>query len=81
MVELDEATCWARLGDHGVGRIALTLEDGPVLLPVNYQVLDGEAMFRTGDDFPLAAAAGTEIAFEADHFDDAISRGFRRRLE
>ncbi|MFC9481714.1 helix-turn-helix domain-containing protein [Streptomyces griseus] len=76
MVELDEATCWARLGDHGVGRVALTLEDGPVVLPVNYQVLDGEVMFRTGDDSPLAAAADTEIAFEADHFDDAFSRGW-----
>ncbi|MFC9178230.1 MULTISPECIES: pyridoxamine 5'-phosphate oxidase family protein [Streptomyces] len=76
MVELDEATCWTRLGDHGVGRVALTLEDGPVVLPVNYQVLDGEVMFRTGDDSPLAAAADTEIAFEADHFDDAFSRGW-----
>lgn len=76
MVELDEGTCWTRLGDHGVGRVALTLEDGPVVLPVNYQVLDGEVMFRTGDDSPLAAAADTEIAFEADHFDDAFSRGW-----
>ncbi|MEU4924305.1 pyridoxamine 5'-phosphate oxidase family protein [Streptomyces parvus] len=76
MVELDEATCWARLGDHGVGRVALTLEDGPVVLPVNYQVQDGEVMFSTGDDSPLAAAADTEIAFEADYFDDAFSRGW-----
>ncbi|MFD8620114.1 helix-turn-helix domain-containing protein [Streptomyces sp. NPDC059513] len=76
MVKLDEATCWRRLGDHGVGRVALTLEDGPVVLPVNYEVLDGEVMFRTGDDSPLAAAADTEIAFEADHFDDAFSRGW-----
>ncbi|MFI7324826.1 helix-turn-helix domain-containing protein [Streptomyces rubiginosohelvolus] len=76
MVELGEAMCWTRLGDHGVGRVALTLEDGPVVLPVNYQVLDGEVMFRTGDDSPPAAAADTEIAFEADHFDDAFSRGW-----
>ncbi|MGW5929832.1 helix-turn-helix domain-containing protein [Streptomyces anulatus] len=73
MVELDEAMCWTLLGDHGVGRVALTLEDGPVVLPVNYQVLDGEVMFSTGSASPLAAAADTEIAFEADHIDDAFS--------
>lgn len=76
MVELDEAMCWTLLGDHGVGRVALTLEDGPVVLPVNYQVLDGEVMFSTGGASPLAAAADTEIAFEADHIDDAFSKGW-----
>ncbi|MEU3578141.1 DNA-binding protein [Streptomyces sp. TSRI0445] len=76
MVELDEALCRTLLGDHGVGRVALTLEDGPVVLPVNYQVLDGEVMFSTGSASPLAAAADTEIAFEADHIDDAFSRGW-----
>ncbi|MFD3820652.1 helix-turn-helix domain-containing protein [Streptomyces rubiginosohelvolus] len=76
MVELDEAMCWTLLGDHGVGRVALTLEDGPVVLPVNYQVLDGEVMFSTGSASPLAAAADTEIAFEADHIDDAFSKGW-----
>ncbi|MEU5560860.1 helix-turn-helix domain-containing protein [Streptomyces globisporus] len=76
MVELDEALCRTLLGDHGVGRVALTLEDGPVVLPVNYQVLDGEVMFNTGSASPLAAAADTEIAFEADHIDDAFSRGW-----
>ncbi|MFD3789307.1 helix-turn-helix domain-containing protein [Streptomyces cyaneofuscatus] len=76
MVELDEAMCWTLLGDHGVGRVALALEDGPVVLPVNYQVLDGEVMFSTGSASPLAAAADTEIAFEADHIDDAFSKGW-----
>lgn len=76
MVELDGAMCWTLLGDHGVGRVALTLEDGPVVLPVNYQVLDGEVMFSTGSASPLAAAADTEIAFEADHIDDAFSKGW-----
>ncbi|UIZ11103.1 helix-turn-helix domain-containing protein [Streptomyces sp. R527F] len=76
MLELDEALCRTLLGDHAVGRVALTLEDGPVVLPVNYQVLDGEVMFSTGSASPLAAAADTEIAFEADHIDDAFSRGW-----
>lgn len=76
MADLDETECWALLGDHGVGRVALTGEDGPVLLPLNYQVMDGEVMFSTAEHSPLATAAGTEIAFEADHIDDAFSKGW-----
>ncbi|MFE9816979.1 pyridoxamine 5'-phosphate oxidase family protein [Streptomyces sp. NBC_00236] len=76
MVELDESESWALLGDHGVGRVALAEGDGPVVLPLNYQVLDGEVMFSTAEHSPLAAADGTEIAFEADHIDDAFSRGW-----
>ncbi|MFD7747776.1 helix-turn-helix domain-containing protein [Streptomyces sp. NPDC059698] len=76
MVELDEAMCWTLLGEHGVGRVALALEDGPVVLPVNYQVLGSEVMFSTGSASPLAAAADTEIAFETDHIDDAFSKGW-----
>ncbi|MEU9947487.1 pyridoxamine 5'-phosphate oxidase family protein [Streptomyces sp. NPDC047939] len=76
MVELDEADSWVLLGDHGVGRVALAGGDGPVVLPLNYQVLDGEVMFSTAEHSPLAAADGTEIAFEADHIDDAFSRGW-----
>ncbi|MFE2976058.1 helix-turn-helix domain-containing protein [Streptomyces sp. NPDC059258] len=76
MVELDEAMCWTLLGDHGVGRVALALGDGPVVLPVNYQVSDGEVLFSTAKDSPLATAADTEIACEADHIDDAFSKGW-----
>lgn len=76
LAELDEAESWELLGDHGVGRVALATGDGPVLLPLNYQVLDGEVMFSTAEHSPLASAEGTEIAFEADHIDDAFSRGW-----
>ncbi|MCX5401317.1 pyridoxamine 5'-phosphate oxidase family protein [Streptomyces sp. NBC_00102] len=76
MVELDDATCWALLGDHGVGRVALDQEDGPVVLPVNYQALEGEVMFSTAEESPLARAAGTEVALETDHIDDAFSKGW-----
>ncbi|THA75631.1 DNA-binding protein [Streptomyces sp. A0642] len=76
MVELDESESWTLLGDHGVGRVALVGGDGPVVLPLNYQVLDGEVVFSTAEHSPLAAADGTDIAFEADHIDDAFSRGW-----
>nr|WSW70992.1 pyridoxamine 5'-phosphate oxidase family protein [Streptomyces sp. NBC_00995] len=76
MVELDESESWTLLGDHGVGRVALTGGDGPVVLPLNYQVLEREVVFSTAEHSPLAAADGVEIAFEADHIDDAFSRGW-----
>ncbi|MFH8377465.1 helix-turn-helix domain-containing protein [Streptomyces cyaneofuscatus] len=76
MAELDETECRALLGDHGVGRVALNDGDGPVVLPVNYQVVDGEVTFGTGESSPLAGAAGTRIAFETDHIDDAFSKGW-----
>jgi nitroimidazol reductase NimA-like FMN-containing flavoprotein (pyridoxamine 5'-phosphate oxidase superfamily) len=76
MVELGATESWELLGDHGVGRVALAGGDGPVVLPLNYQVLDGEVMFSTTEHSALALAAGTEIAFEADHIDEAFSRGW-----
>ncbi|MEU9205154.1 pyridoxamine 5'-phosphate oxidase family protein [Streptomyces sp. NPDC048332] len=76
MVELDVSESWALLGDHGVGRVALAGADGPVVLPLNYQVLDGEVVFSTAEHSSLAMADGAEIAFEADHIDGAFSRGW-----
>ncbi|WP_137991126.1 helix-turn-helix domain-containing protein [Streptomyces vilmorinianum] len=76
MVELDERECWALLGDHGVGRVAVTTQDGPAVLPVNYQVVEGEILFMTTPDSSLAATSGSEIAFEADHVDEAFSQGW-----
>lgn len=76
MVDLDVAECWALLGEHGVGRVAATTSEGPVVLPVNYRVVGGDVLFRTGALAAPAPAEGTEIAFEADHIDEAFSRGW-----
>lgn len=76
MVTLDETECWVLLDDHGIGRIALTGKDGLMVFPVNYQVLGREIVFMTAVDSPLASAAGTEIAFEADHLDEAFEQGW-----
>ncbi|XUM03044.1 helix-turn-helix domain-containing protein [Streptomyces venezuelae ATCC 10712] len=78
MEEIDEAECWALLDDHGVGRVALEGQDGPVLFPVNYRVVDREIVFMTAADSALvrASAGGTEIAFEQDRLDEAFSQGW-----
>ncbi|MFJ8074458.1 helix-turn-helix domain-containing protein [Streptomyces sp. NPDC096176] len=76
LVELGRDQCWALLGTHGVGRIAVTTTEGPAILPVNYLVTEGEIAFRTSSDALPASAADAEIAFEVDHIDDAFSQGW-----
>jgi transcriptional regulator with XRE-family HTH domain len=76
LVELDEDECRALLSTHGVGRVALTTEDGPVVYPVNYDVVDGDLVFRTAPDAAPAEAVDAEVAFEVDRVDEAMSRGW-----
>lgn len=74
--ELDPATCWARLGAGGVGRVLLTAPHGLVALPVNYRVLDATVLYRTTPDGTLARAAGSEVAFEVDRLDEVFATGW-----
>ncbi|MFF6772913.1 helix-turn-helix domain-containing protein [Streptomyces sp. NPDC012637] len=76
LTELDEGECLRLLGTHGVGRIAFTTGDGPAAFPVNYQIDHGEIVFMTARDAAVVRTAGTEIAFEADHVDEAFSQGW-----
>ncbi|MET9119171.1 pyridoxamine 5'-phosphate oxidase family protein [Streptomyces longwoodensis] len=69
--------CRSLLSTHGVGRVAVSSPDGrPAVLPVNYEVIRDTIAFRTAPDSLLAAAVGREVAFEVDHVDDALSRGW-----
>ncbi|MBN0042761.1 DUF1918 domain-containing protein [Streptomyces actuosus] len=74
--DLPPQECWTRLSTHGVGRIAVTTADGPAVLPVNYDVIDGTIVYRTAPGSALAAVVGETVAFEADHIDDAMSQGW-----
>jgi nitroimidazol reductase NimA-like FMN-containing flavoprotein (pyridoxamine 5'-phosphate oxidase superfamily) len=76
LTELSADECRALLGTHGVGRIAVTTESGPGIVPVNYSVTDGAIVFRTASGTTPSLAAGHQVAFEVDHIDDAFSRGW-----
>ncbi|MDX2296443.1 MULTISPECIES: helix-turn-helix domain-containing protein [Streptomyces] len=78
MEEIGEAECWELLDDHGVGRVAVEGRDGLMVVPVNYQVVDGQIVFLTAADSSLArtAASGAEVAFEEDRLDEAFSQGW-----
>ncbi|MFJ9566925.1 helix-turn-helix domain-containing protein [Streptomyces fuscichromogenes] len=74
--ELGPDECGALLGTHGIGRIAVAADSGPVVVPVNYTVVDGAIAFRTGTGTAPSLAAGHQVAFEVDRIDDAMSAGW-----
>ncbi|MGW3449344.1 pyridoxamine 5'-phosphate oxidase family protein [Streptomyces sp. NPDC001076] len=75
--ELGPQECRALLSTHGVGRLAVTAPDGrPAVVPVNYEVMDDAIVFRTAPRSVAATAAETEVAFEVDHVDEALSQGW-----
>ncbi|MFI0786299.1 helix-turn-helix domain-containing protein [Streptomyces lydicus] len=73
---LSPAECRERLSTHGVGRVAMTVDDAPAIFPVNYTVADELIAYRTAPEAGPAAAAGQEVAMEVDHIDDAFSQGW-----
>lgn len=68
--------CDRLLAPGGVGRVVLVEERGPVAIPVNFSLLDGDIVFRTAAGSPLAAADGREVGFEVDRIDDALHEGW-----
>ncbi|MFF2409893.1 helix-turn-helix domain-containing protein [Streptomyces sp. NPDC058092] len=76
LLELGPQECRRLLSTHGVGRIGVTTDDGPAILPVNY-VVDGDRIsYRCAPDTLPATAADHPVAFEVDHIDEALSQGW-----
>jgi nitroimidazol reductase NimA-like FMN-containing flavoprotein (pyridoxamine 5'-phosphate oxidase superfamily) len=69
--------CWRLLTTIGVGRVAWTTADGPVVIPVNFAV-DGDSVHvRTSAYSSLVLKADAErVAFEADRIDEAERTGW-----
>jgi nitroimidazol reductase NimA-like FMN-containing flavoprotein (pyridoxamine 5'-phosphate oxidase superfamily) len=65
---LDRDECRALLGTQLLGRIGVTVDALPVVLPVNFQLFDGEVVIQTERDTRLAdATQNTVVAFEVDN--------------
>jgi nitroimidazol reductase NimA-like FMN-containing flavoprotein (pyridoxamine 5'-phosphate oxidase superfamily)/DNA-binding transcriptional regulator YiaG len=73
---LTAAECYDLLSPGGVGRVAFTTADGPVVLPVNYAMTGQTVIFRTAPDTLLASHLDGPAGFEADRLDEALSRGW-----
>lgn len=67
---LDVETSLQLLEQATLGRIAITVGALPSILPVNFRLIDGEIVFRTGVGTKLdAATANAVVAFEVDDLD------------
>jgi nitroimidazol reductase NimA-like FMN-containing flavoprotein (pyridoxamine 5'-phosphate oxidase superfamily) len=74
---LDELEAWALLQTADVGRVGLTMGALPVILPVNFTVLDGAIVFRTAPGSKVEAASRQAVvAFEVDDYDTAERTGW-----
>ena len=74
---LDRAACRHLLGTQLLGRIGVTVNALPVVLPVNYQLFDGQLIIQTERDTRLADAThDTVVAFEVDSLDPDKSGGW-----
>jgi nitroimidazol reductase NimA-like FMN-containing flavoprotein (pyridoxamine 5'-phosphate oxidase superfamily) len=59
-----------------VGRLAFLDGDQPMALPVNYAVVRGIVVFRTGVGAKLSSAIGRKVAFEVDVTDTDTECGW-----
>ncbi|MGD0944923.1 MAG: pyridoxamine 5'-phosphate oxidase family protein [Acidimicrobiales bacterium] len=75
--ELDPEDCLELLREEPVGRVALTAHALPVVLPVNFAVLDGDIVWRSAQGTKLnEASADLVVAFEADHYEPDRRQGW-----
>jgi nitroimidazol reductase NimA-like FMN-containing flavoprotein (pyridoxamine 5'-phosphate oxidase superfamily) len=67
--KLSPTRCLDLLGTVSVGRVGVTIDALPAVLPVNFVVSDGSVVFRTVPGTKLdAATSGAVVAFEADAY-------------
>ena len=74
---LTERQCRELLQTQQIGRVAISIGALPAIFPVNYRIVDGDIVFRTGDGLKRRAALrGSVVGFEIDHIDPEASTGW-----
>ena len=74
---LDDPTCWRLLATAPVGRLGLSANALPTILPVNHVVRSESILFKSESGTKLLAATRGEVAcFEVDEFDGFEHRGW-----
>lgn len=68
--------CRRLLAPGGLGRIAFGTASGPMVLPVNYALVTGTIVVRTGTGSLLAAHGEDQVSFETDHVDETLREGW-----
>jgi uncharacterized protein len=73
-IEFEE--CLELLGNRHFGRLAVVIDDQPLIFPINY-ALDGEhVVFRTDPGNKLHGAKDHRVAFEIDSADSVYHDGW-----
>lgn len=66
---LTRAECLDRLHTARIGRVGLSIDALPVVLPVSYAILDDDVVFSSLVDAKVAKKGeGVVLAFQVDHF-------------
>jgi nitroimidazol reductase NimA-like FMN-containing flavoprotein (pyridoxamine 5'-phosphate oxidase superfamily) len=74
---LSPEQCHDLLRRNDLGRIAVTVAALPAIFPVNYALLDGDIVFRTGEGTKLRVAVEQAVvAFQIDHYDRSMASGW-----
>ncbi|WP_158676369.1 pyridoxamine 5'-phosphate oxidase family protein [Tessaracoccus sp. OH4464_COT-324] len=68
-VRLSAQECLELLGDADVGRVAWLAQEGIVVVPVNYQLVDDRIIFHTAEGSPLMEVTGQRVSFQVDDID------------
>jgi len=64
---LDGAACWRLLDREGIGRLAVSTDDGPDIFPLNYLSAHGRLYFRSAPGTKiLELTQHPRVAFEVD---------------
>jgi transcriptional regulator with XRE-family HTH domain len=73
---LSPADCRRLLAPGGLGRIAFSTSSGLMVLPVNYLLVAGTIVLRTGTGSLIAAHGEDAVSFETDHLDETLLCGW-----
>ena len=77
LVELDPDACRRLLLQHQIGRVAVTIEGQPHIIPVTYAAdTDGNIVFRTGNETVLTRVDLERVAFQIDGVDVQARTGW-----
>jgi nitroimidazol reductase NimA-like FMN-containing flavoprotein (pyridoxamine 5'-phosphate oxidase superfamily) len=68
--------CMRLISEHHLGRLAVVVDDQPLMFPVNYALDGRQIVFRTDSGTKLHGADGHRVAFEIDGADPRYHEGW-----
>jgi len=81
LTKLTTGECRTLIDPGGVGRIAFSTAAGPVVLPVNYTVVNGSIVVRTNAGSLIESRGDERVAFEVDQLDEVLCQGWSVLLQ